>query len=133
MALSDEVLSEPDRMIRLRSRLEALARECGAGALFLVDEEGTPFATIGHVEFRLPHPLAGLVAEGEADAILAALVGEPQKEPASGLVVERLSSRALLVLVLPLRPGARLRLAIRSAARDIASLLEDLDRPTPPP
>ena len=124
MALSDEVLSEPDRMIRLRSRLEALARESRASAAFLVDEEGSPFATIGHVEFRLPHPLAGLVAEGEADAILAALVGEPQKAPKSGLVVERLSPRALMVLVLPRPPGARRRLAIRSAARDIAWLLE---------
>jgi len=123
MALSDEILADPDRMARLRSRLEALARESGAGAAFLVDEGGTPFATIGHVEFRLPHPLAGLVEEGEADAILGALVGEPQTERASGVVVERLSARALLVLVLPRPPAARRRLAIRASARELAALL----------
>jgi hypothetical protein len=123
MALSDEILADPDRMTRLRSRLEALARESGAGAAFLVDEGGTPFATIGHVEFRLPHPLAGLVEEDEADAILGALVGEPQTERASGLVVERLNARALLVLVLPRPPAARRRLAIRASARELAAFL----------
>jgi len=123
MALSDEILADPGRMTRLRSRLEALARESGARAAFLVDEGGTPFATIGHIEFRLPHPLAGLVESGEADAILGALVGEPQSERASGLVVERLSARALLVLVLPRPPVARRRLAIRAKARALAALL----------
>ena len=123
MALSDEILADPERMTRLRSRLEALVRESGAGAAFLVDERGTPFATIGHVEFRLPHPLAGLVEEGEADAILGALVGEPQTERASGLVVERLSARALLVLLLSRPPSPRRRLAIRASARELAALL----------
>ena len=123
MALSDEMLADPGRMTRLRSRLEALASEIGAGAAFLVDEGGTPFATIGHVEFRLPHPLAGLVEDGEADAILGALVGEPSTGRASGLVVERLSARALLVLVLPRPPGRRRRLSIRSGARELAELL----------
>jgi hypothetical protein len=123
MALSDDILADPDRMTRLRNRLEALARESGAGAAFLVDERGTPFATVGHVEFRLPHPLAGLVEGGEADAILAALVGEPETERSSGLVVERLSARALLVLVLPRPPGPRRRLSIRSSARELATLL----------
>jgi hypothetical protein len=123
MALSDEILADPDRMTRLRSRLEALARESGAGAAFLVDEGGTPFATIGHVEFRLPHPLAGLVENGAADAILGALVGEPQAERASGLVVERLSARALLVLVLSSSPSRRRRLAIQASARELAELL----------
>ena len=123
MALSDEILADPERMTRLRSRLEALARESGARAAFLVDEGGTPFATIGHVEFRLPHPLAGLVEEGQADPILGALVGEPQTERASGLVVERLSARALLVLILPRPPSSRRRLAIRASARELAALL----------
>lgn len=123
MALSDEILVDPERMTRLRSRLEALARESGARAAFLVDEGGTPFATIGHVEFRLPHPLAGLVEEGEADAILGALVGEPQRERPSGLVVERLSARALLVLILPRPPSSRRRLAIRSRTRELGELL----------
>ena len=123
MALSDDILADPDRMTRLRSCLEALACKSGARAAFLVDEGGTPFATIGHVEFRLPHPLAGLVEESEADAILAALVGEPQTERASGLVVERLSARALLVLILPRPPSSRRRLAIRSRTRELAELL----------
>ena len=123
MALSDEVLADPDRMTRLRSRLEALVRDSGAGAAFLIDEEGTPFATIGHVEFRLPHPLAGLVEEGQADAILGALVGEPSIERGSGLVVERLNARALLVLVLARPPGPRRRLSIRATARELAEML----------
>jgi hypothetical protein len=123
MALSDDMLADPERMARLRRRLEALARESGAGAAFLVDEGGTPFATIGHVEFRLPHPLAGLLEDGQADAILGALLGEPPSERPSGLVVERLSDRALLVLVLPRRPGPRRRLAIRAGVRDLAELL----------
>jgi hypothetical protein len=123
MALSDDILAEPDRMTRLRRRLEALARECGAGAAFLVDERGTPFATVGHVEFRLPHPLAGLFEGGEADAILGALVGEPQTERSSGIVVERLNARALLVVVLPRPPSQRRRLSIRSSARELTTLL----------
>jgi hypothetical protein len=123
MALSDEILADPDKKTRLRRRLEALARESGAGAAFLVDERGTPFMTVGHVEFRLPHPLAGLVEEGGADPILRALVGEPQSEEASGFVVERLSERALLVLVLPHPPGSRRRLAIRERARELAAFL----------
>jgi hypothetical protein len=123
MALSDDILADPDRMTRLRSRIEALARESGAGAAFLVDERGTPFATVGHVEFRLPHPLAGLVEGDEADAILGALVGEPQTARSSGIVVERLSARALLVLVLPRPPGPRRRHSIRSNARELAALL----------
>lgn len=120
MALSDEVLADPERMSRLRSRLEALARESDARAAFLVDEGGTPFATVGHVEFRLPHPLAGIVQEGDADVILAALVGEPQTDRPSNLVVERLSARALLVLVLTRPPGKRRRRAIQASARELA-------------
>lgn len=122
MALSDEILADPDRMTRLRHGLEALARETGAGAAFLVDEEGTPFATIGHVEFRFPHPLVGLV-EGGDDQILRALLGEPQSERASGFMVERLSDRALLVLILPRPPRLRRRLAIRARARELAAFL----------
>jgi hypothetical protein len=120
MALSDEILADPVRRRRLRGRLLALVRESGASAAFLVDERGTPFATTGHVEFRLPHPLAGLVGEGAADAILGALVGEPETEP-SAVLVERLGARALLVLVFP-RPHRR-RPSIKAAVREIAKLL----------
>jgi hypothetical protein len=123
MALSDDILADPDRRTRVRNRLEALARESGARAAFLVDERGTPFAAVGHVEFRLPHPLAALVEGGEADAILGALVGEPQTARSSGIVVERLSPRALLVLVLSRPPGPRRRHSIRSSARELSRLL----------
>ncbi|HEY7819402.1 MAG TPA: hypothetical protein VIG29_14355, partial [Vicinamibacteria bacterium] len=100
VSLSDDLLADPDRLGRLRAHLDALVREYSARAGFLVDEEGTPFAATGNVEFRLPHPLAGFLEEGNGDAILAALVGEsPPVEPASAVIVERLSGRALLVLV----------------------------------
>ncbi len=121
MPLSDEIVADPARRTRLRQRVENVARACGATAAFLVDEGGTPFATIGHVEFRLPFPLANLVEEGAADAILQALVGEPQTRDLSSVVVERLSPRALLVVLLPHSASARLRNAIRKRAREIAA------------
>ena len=104
--------------------MEALARASGAVAAFLVDEGGTPFATIGHVEFRLPFPLANLVEEGDADVILQALVGEPQTRDASSVLVERLSPRALLVVLLPRPASARLRQSMRKSARAIGTILE---------
>lgn len=130
MALSDDLLADRDRMKRVRSGITALAREAGASVAFLVDEAGTPFATVGHVEFRLPHPLASLVEEGGADAILGALVGEPQNH-SSSVVVERLGARALLVLVLPSPPDARRRSAIVSAARAIVGSLVDSPEDAP--
>jgi hypothetical protein len=122
MALSDEILADPERMTRLRSRLEALARESGARAAFLVDEGGTPFATIGHVEFRLPHPLAGLVEEGDADAILGALVASPRPN-GLGPRRERLSARALLSRLS--RPPSSGGFAIRASARALRPLNPD--------
>jgi hypothetical protein len=124
MPLSDEILADPERRTRLRDRVESVARACGGDAAFLVDEGGTPFATIGHVEFRLPFPLANLVEEGEADAILQALVGEPQTRDLSSVVVERVSPRALLVVLLPRPASTRLRNTIRTRAREIAEILE---------
>ena len=124
MPLSDEIVADPERRARLRRRIESLARACSAVAVFLVDEGGTPFATIGHVEFRLPFPLADLVEEADADVILQALVGEPQSRDASSVVVERLSSRALLVVLLPRPANARLKLSIRARARGVAGILE---------
>jgi hypothetical protein len=124
MPLSDEIVADPDRRTRLRTRIEALARSCGAVAAFLVDEGGTPFATIGHVEFRLPFPLANLVEEGDADVILQALVGEPQTRDASSVLVERLSPRALLVVLLPQPASSRLRNSMRARAREIGRILE---------
>lgn len=123
MALSDEIVADPDRRNQLRGRVESVARACGAVAAFLVDEGGTPFATIGHVEFRLPFPLANLVEEGDADVVLQALVGEPQTHNPSSVVVERLSPRALLVVLLPRPASARKRVTIRTRAREIAESL----------
>jgi hypothetical protein len=123
MAFSDEIVADPDRMTLLRRKVESLARASGAEAAFLVDEGGTPFATVGHVEFRLPHPLANLVEKEDADAILAALVGEPQTRGASSLVVERLNPRALLVVLLPRPASSRRRLAILEKARQIGEIL----------
>ena len=123
MTLSDEVLADRERMKRVRFSMEGLTREVGARAAFLVDEAGTPFATVGHVEFRLPDPIAGLVEDGGGDAILEALVGEPP-DGASNFAVERVTARALLVLVLPCPPDARLRLAVQAGARAIGRALE---------
>jgi hypothetical protein len=123
MPLSDEILADPDRKSRLRIGMDSLARACGAAAAVLVDEGGTPFGTIGHVEFRLPFPLANLVEEGDADVILQALVGEPQTRDASSVVVERLNPRALLVVLLSRPATARARLTIRSRSRKIADVL----------
>jgi hypothetical protein len=120
MALSDDVLADPARMRRVKTAVEAIAR--GARAAFLVDEGGTPFATVGHVEFRLPHPLAGL-EDDAAGAVLGALVGEPRGPSPSSVVVERLSARALLVLVLPRPPSARERRSIRNRSRGLSDLL----------
>jgi hypothetical protein len=123
VSLSDDLLADADRLGRIRERLEALVDGCGARAAFLVDEGGTPFAAVGNVEFRLPHPLAGFL-EGNADAILAALVGEPApSEASSGVLVERLSERALLVVVLGGRVDARARSAIRAAARGLGKVV----------
>jgi hypothetical protein len=124
MALSDEIVADADRRARLRKRMEGLARASGASAAFLVDEGGTPFATIGHVEFRLPFPLANLVEEGDADVILQALVGEPRSGDASRVLVERLSPRALLVVLLPQPASARLRQSMQKSAREIVTILE---------
>ncbi len=130
MPLSDEIVADPDRRTRLRQRVENVARACGATAAFLVDEGGTPFATTGHVEFRLPFPLANLVEEGEADVILQALVGEPQTRDLSSVVVERLSPRALLVVLLPRSATARLRERNPEArARDCRGSVNIVDSP----
>ncbi len=122
MAISDEILSSGDKLARVRSRLESLISEIGASAGFLVDEHGNPFATVGHVEFRLPHPLAGLMDSG-ADPILGALIGEPPPGDDPRFLVERIDERALVVLVLeaPLAPERRrvVRSRLAEVARDL--------------
>ena len=101
MALSDELLIYPRRLSAVRQELAGLVAELKATAGFLVDEEGTPFAAIGHIEFHLPHPLTNL---GGGDALLKALVGESRRERDEGegsrYIVERVGKRALLALLL---------------------------------
>lgn len=122
MAISDEILSSGDKLARVRARLETLVTETGASAGFLVDECGNPFATVGHVEFRLPHPLAGLVEAG-AEPLLGALVGEPPPGEDSRFLVEHVDERALVVLVLEVPLSAERRRLFRSRVSEIARCL----------
>jgi hypothetical protein len=122
MTISDEILSSGDKMARLRLRVQTLVTEVGASAGFLVDEHGNPFATVGHVEFRLPYPLAGWTQAG-ADPILGALVGAPPADGDSRFLVERVAERALVVLVLDAPPTFETRAVVRSHVAEIARLL----------
>jgi hypothetical protein len=126
MALSDDLLSYPQRLSAVRQEVADLVAELKAVAGFLVDEEGTPFATVGHMEFRFPHPLTNL---GGGDALLKALVGESRsgKDEESRYLVERVGKRALLALFLesPLLATEQraVRRRVRVAAKAIARLL----------
>jgi hypothetical protein len=122
MPLSDELLTDRKRMGLVRKRLRGLVGELGAAASFLVDEAGAPFASVGHVEFTLPHPVADL------DELLTALVGESVEAEdevtmASPYLVTRAGQRALLVLVVerPLSKNDRER--FQRAAQELSSLL----------
>ena len=131
MSLSDDLLIHPRRLSAVRQEVASLVAELAATAGFLVDEEGAPFATVGHIEFRFPHPLTNLRG---GDALLKALVGESPGGPGgndegegSRYIVERVGKRALLALLLesPLRStGHRtMRRRIRVTAKAIARLL----------
>ena len=124
MALSDDLLAHPERLSAVRARLESLVSELDAAAGFLVDEEGTPFATVGHVEFGFPHPLSSL---REGDALLKALLGQASLDDASSCLVERVGRRALLALLLQAPPGPKeireLRRRLRQSARELGALL----------
>jgi hypothetical protein len=122
MAISDEILSSGEKLARVRSRLRAVVSDIGASAGFLVDERGEPFAAVGHVEFRLPHPLAGLTATG-AEALLRALVGEPPPGDDPRILVERVDERALLVILLEAPLSAARRRLLRSRLDEIARCL----------
>lgn len=122
MALSDEVLSSGERLALVRARIEELVARTGARAGFLVDEGGSPFAAVGHVEFQYPHPLAGLIEQGAAPLLLA-LLGEPRRDE-SRLVVERAGGRALLVLVTEAPLSAEGRALVSPAAAAIAAVLD---------
>ncbi|HSF18887.1 MAG TPA: hypothetical protein VLK65_25405 [Vicinamibacteria bacterium] len=118
MSLSDELLRAPEKLAAVRAELRSVLRETHAAAAFLVDEEGNPFATIGNIEFPLPHPLAGL------DALLEALLGERESESETRYVVERAGPRALVVLAFDNPEDASShRARVASLAVEIDSLI----------
>ena len=128
MALSDDLLIHPRRLSAVRQEVAGLVAELKVTAGFLVDEEGTPFATVGHLEFRLPHPLTNL---GGGDALLKALVGESRREKDEGersrYIVERVGKRALLALLfespLVATEQRAMHRRVRVTAKAIARLL----------
>jgi len=125
MAVSDDLLHHPHRLSAVREQIESVVADLGATAGFLVDEEGTPFATVGHVEFQLPHPLPSL---REGDALLNALVGEEPSDVDGGrTLVERVGDRALLTLLFenpfPSSEKREARRRAQACARAVASLL----------
>lgn len=119
MALSDELLDYPKRLAAVRREIAALVSELGAGAGFLVDEAGAPFATVGHMEFQFPHPLTHL---GGGDAVLGALLGETGNDE-SPYLVERVGRRALLALSVDPPHDRAARRRVRATAKAIAALL----------
>jgi hypothetical protein len=123
MALSDELLSNGPKLSRLREKLEEVISTSRARAGFLVDEEGSPFATVGNVEFHLPHPLAGILEQEGADPILEALLGQPPSRETSCYVVERLTERCLVVLVLDSPPSSPEREWLRARASELMPYL----------
>ena len=124
MALSDEVVSDPPVLAAIRARLENLVSELGARAGFLVDEKGTPFAAVGHVEFGFPHPLENL---GDDDVVLNALVGETSvSDTTSPYLVEPVGRRALVALARPESATAETEHAIRRRLRQSAKEIEAL-------
>ncbi len=125
MAASDDLLDDPQRLSAVRAQIETIVDELGARAGFLVDEEGTPFAAVGPMEFRLPHPLAHLHG---GSALLGALVGEkPAETGDERYVVERVGNKALLALLLeeplPAKEKRATGRRIRDSAKSIAKLL----------
>lgn len=129
MSLSDEVLARPGGLAAIRHLLQQLVSDLGARSAFLVDERGVPFAALGSVEFRYPHPLSALAGGPGGSSLLAALLGERRRAAASDLLVRRAGSRALLAIVLETPPAGRRRRAavarVKRAAVKLAPLLEE--------
>jgi hypothetical protein len=124
MSVSDELLDHPRRLAAIREQIETLVSELGARAGFLVDEDGRPFATVGSMEFRLPHPLTNL---GDGEALLRALVGEkPADAGDGGYLVERVGARALLAVLLETPLSTPTRSATRRRVRDSATTIAKL-------
>lgn len=127
MSFSDEILARPEALRNLRQDLTRLSEDLPLRSAFLIDETGTPFGAVGHVEFRFPHPLPASEGSGSDKDILAALLGEQDEE--SPVMLSQICPRALLVVVLehPLR-GRRHR-AARSRLREAADRLRLLLEP----
>lgn len=121
--MSDEILAHPGALPPIRTVLSQLVSELGAHSAFLVDETGTPFAAFGHVEFPLPHPLSSLSGWETGTPLLAALLGETTENVDSNLLVQRVSRRVLLTVVLE-QPLARRRrhAALKRVKRKSAEL-----------
>lgn len=125
MAVSDDLLDQPHRLSAVRGQVESVVADLGAVAGFLVDEVGTPFATVGYVEFQLPDPLPSL---REGNALLKALVGEGPADAGEGrTIIERVGDKALLTLLfetpLPAPKRRQTRRRLQSSVRAIANLL----------
>lgn len=124
MSVSDDLLDDPRRLTAVREQIETLVGDLGATASFLVDEDGRPFATVGPMEFRLPHPLTSL---GDGEALLQALVGETPIDGVKGrYVVERVGPRALLAVLLETAQSAAQQRATRRRVQDSAKTIAKL-------
>ncbi len=127
MSLSDEIVARPAALRKLRRGLSQLSEKLPVRSAFLIDDRGTPFGAVGHVEFRFPHPLPTSKGSGSDEDILAALLGEQDEE--SPVMLSQICPRALLVVVLehPLR--GRRRRAARSRLREAADQLRPILEP----
>jgi hypothetical protein len=126
--LSDEILNHHENLRRIRVVLSALLDELEARSAFLIDEAGVPFAAVGNVEFRFPHPLPSSEGAEPDDTILKALLGMERTDESSPSLLFKVSPRALLVTIVekPLQ-GRKRREALsrlEQAAGEIKSLLE---------
>jgi hypothetical protein len=126
MSLSDEILARPKALQSLRQGLSRLSYDLPFRSAFLIDETGTPFGAVGHVEFRYPHPLPTSKGSASDEDILAALLGEQDEE--SPVMLSQICPRALMVVVLehPLR-GRRRRAArsrLQEASDELRRVLE---------
>lgn len=132
MSLSDEILAHRENLAHIRDILSRLLAELEARSAFLIDETGVPFAAVGNVEFRFPHPLPSLEGGKSDDAILKALLGMGQTDESSPSLLFKVSPRALLVTILekPLqgRKHREARSRVKRAAGEIKPMLES---PTP--
>jgi hypothetical protein len=100
VSLSDEVLESRERRVRIRKVLSRLLTDLDARSAFLIDEAGVPFAAVGNVEFKFPHPLPDPTGDESDDVILKALLGLGRTDESSSSLLFKASSRALLVTVL---------------------------------